>query len=1002
MKLTILHLTDLHVKDRITYFEKKIDSISRIINNDHVTDNFLVLFSGDLSFSGEKEQFAHLKELIDELNRRIKKQVYYSVCPGNHDRIFPTGMIMGNDVVTKINEDNYLEKINEHSSMNCEYNSFIESLENKGKIEIINSILNKYTINFSGDKVVIYSLNNALLSYFNPNEKGETRSHLLIPKDLIDINRTNEKLCILLMHMPLDSLTMNTRNAIKCVCEKHIDLIVDGHTHEEEISIKDNDIIEITSSALHAGEASGFSVIHIIDNEMTLSMYQFDTETRRYVKKEPDITKTMEIKQASFDGLLCNKELIEDINKPKEINGYTIRPNELFVFPKLIEKRYINTSKQFSISNFDDFCVSIKSKRIISITGDETSGKSTLAQNLFLSFIDKNCCPILCNGYDFGKKVKDIEKCINSLIKSNYDGIDIVNRYYELEKTKKILIVDDAVSLTDDLLLELSNYFEKIIIIYNNEFEHSFTLDKDANLPSLHLVMMPFYKDKREQLYRKIYEAIVYRKPEIGSNINIDEFTRKLDDYVDRVEHKYLIDIATLISLCVNALTDINIINGSDTSFVANRFQYLIDNYLKRRNIKNISCITIERILGKIAYSLYEHKQTLFDLIFIDVEKNEYANEYDRNLLSYSTESLVKILVDLKIIKKYKEKYIFGSRNIFAHYIGFYAMHKFENDESQECLRTIISNGVYSPLNFTILMDIAISRNNERIINTFVDSLSKDVSFYEFKNNNVDSISLYFDKEKKRIAKIDEKEIQIRRENIAKYEEKQREEYVINLDNYFYEKSTSAEMKELIEFSNKSRILATLMDHGDMLKESKKDQLCTLNLIYPNIVIDKYILLVKVLFDDLYLKILDNADETNADGKFETTLNSFFDFLLSFVTATFLGIYDSSSRPIHSETMTKRLLRLAKDRGNFEKSFMPDIQRLMIVSFSRDYNNVLNSIKDYVDKCDNPYLKNCALLIGRRVAMDNYETFRQNNRPFLEYIKNSFDKNFIADSTKKR
>ena len=355
------------------------------------------------------------------------------------------------------------------------------------------------------------------------------------------------------------------------------------------------------------------------------------------------------------------------------------------------------------------------------------------------------------------------------------------------------------------------------------------------------------------------------------------------------------------------------------------------------------------------------------------------------------------LLTELRILKNHQTLYLFYSRNIFAHYIGFYALHMNDNNGDDEYLKKIVSNGVYQPLNFSILMDIAISRNNANIPNSIIEMLTRDVANYKFENKNVRSISIYFDEERQRVVDIEKQDIEQRREIISEREEKQRQEYLDNADNYFYEKFTSLRTRHMIETLNKSRILAILMNYGDYLKKEQKDKLCKLDLLYPNIVIDKYISYVKSEFENLYIKILDNVDEVRADKNFEKSFNSFFDFLLSLVTATILGIYDSSARPIHNKVMAKKLVEFVKQEDDSNYSFMPDVQRLMFLSFSRDHKLFFKELKKYVDETKNKYYIQCALLIARRVVMDNYEDVSKNNRQLLEFMKEKSGPRFLPN-----
>ena len=71
MKLTILHITDLHAKTRITFEEQKIKISSSLVESDQHSNDVLLLFSGDLTFSGAEEQY----RVVDSFIKGIEKSI---------------------------------------------------------------------------------------------------------------------------------------------------------------------------------------------------------------------------------------------------------------------------------------------------------------------------------------------------------------------------------------------------------------------------------------------------------------------------------------------------------------------------------------------------------------------------------------------------------------------------------------------------------------------------------------------------------------------------------------------------------------------------------------------------------------------------------------------------------------------------------------------------------------------------------------------------------------
>ncbi|MBP5589456.1 MAG: metallophosphoesterase, partial [Bacteroidales bacterium] len=301
MKLTILHLTDLHVVSRITYEEKKIENIAEIIDRKANSDNVLLLFSGDISFSGEKEQFDVAMSFVDKLIEKTNKNVKVAVCPGNHDRTFGEDGRMTNEVISEITSDNFCSYYKQYKYLNENYLSFANHYVGSF-YEKKNDILDKYSFVFGDSKVVVYSLNNSFFSTYHPENKKEKRMVSILPKDLVHMCRGDEDFSVLLMHMPLRDMEDRTYKYIKEKCKKHIDIIVDGHTHQEDFSIADSELIELTSTAMHAEEVSGFSLVCIDDSMLSASLYRFDEDDDgKYVIQGNPIKEELRIKEATKD-----------------------------------------------------------------------------------------------------------------------------------------------------------------------------------------------------------------------------------------------------------------------------------------------------------------------------------------------------------------------------------------------------------------------------------------------------------------------------------------------------------------------------------------------------------------------------------------------------------------------------------------------------------------------------------------------------------------------------
>lgn len=74
MKILFLHLSDLHIKSRDALSTINIDKILDALRVYSTFDKLFLIFSGDIAFSGEKEQYAAASSLITRIFREIKNK----------------------------------------------------------------------------------------------------------------------------------------------------------------------------------------------------------------------------------------------------------------------------------------------------------------------------------------------------------------------------------------------------------------------------------------------------------------------------------------------------------------------------------------------------------------------------------------------------------------------------------------------------------------------------------------------------------------------------------------------------------------------------------------------------------------------------------------------------------------------------------------------------------------------------------------------------------------
>ncbi len=1002
MKLIVLHITDLHLYRRLTFLDEKIDSIKNIVNNDDFSNNVLILFTGDAVQSGLKEDYEVFSNFINEIKAKIKKKIRIAICPGNHDRKFNEETI-DSEYVKSIKDSNFDEKINELMYLNDNYNDFVNTnFESKSQI---NNVLLKFNFTYDNNKVSVYSLNNSLLSAYSSPEGDDAANigNIYIAPDHLKIERENETLSFLIMHIPFSYLRKETKGKLSQIVSNNIDVVFTGHTHEDSIVANSAGYIELTAPALYSDGQSGFTLFHIDNNKMYYQLYLFNENDYVYEEINDNGINAIDFKrkEATKDKLRVNLKQVDQNNFVKFGHTSTDISN-IFVFPNLTEKKYLNFEKK-KITTFDKFVEAIKKKKIVIIKGDDESGKSVLANRLFHLFVSRGFNPLITSGNNFTKVStnKSAKLLMSSIIKDNYNNQSAEQLYWNTEEKSRILIIDDSDVADFKRIMDSTTLFGNIILMSNSHVCDFFSNDEALNDNVLVLAIDVLYKAKRDEFLQLIYNTAAKIKPDILENFKKDTFITTFDKVIEKMDKMNSIDPKSILDLSTSMLFDVDVHNvDKNWSHQKTKYDSKLDLIEKDKSFANCGRFNSIRMLGDMAYDCYMKKHNSFS-------KDDFCDVYDREIALYDPpfdqkkiELYLSKLIDLDILKKNEDfSYSFINRKIFAYFISEYIVNCLHNKHSKIEIEVVLSRGLYSSLNSYILLNISNNYNYDDILDFFTNDLYNKISGAKLELKDFSSISKYFESERKRIELLDENRISEIKQDISKAEQIQRENYLEHSDDFFYEKDASETMKEMIDLLNKSQVVSNLLNSApSKLTKGIKDKLTSIALTLPNIVVDKYITITN---DDLEKMYVQMQREQSNNKKYSTKfISRFFDLLLSYVTATVLSIYDVGSRPLDNPMLNERLCERLRDDANPVK----DIQRFMIMSFSARENQFIDSVINYIDNKNNTeFNKNCVRLIARRYCIENYDSLIENKKKyFIDKISNNNSIGVLLEHSKKK
>lgn len=253
-RLAIVHLSDFHIRTTNDYVEgSTLDSLIRDVKGelrDYRPDNTFVAVSGDLTFSGTKDEFSLVSRFIGNLKSSIQPSGIL-LSPGNHDlhwedhkKWTANKMVMEQLMNKAPNCIGYAEQLFEnpkdrdaiYAGMG-NYYSFLSSGEisqsfDRDSLYSISSFeVEKFKINF-------LSLNSAYL--FNENYPyygyiGASQIEHATSKTTDGLKEDFRTFNVAIFHHPLEAIpeidAVNTENSIK----KYFNVVLTGHTHNMRI-----------------------------------------------------------------------------------------------------------------------------------------------------------------------------------------------------------------------------------------------------------------------------------------------------------------------------------------------------------------------------------------------------------------------------------------------------------------------------------------------------------------------------------------------------------------------------------------------------------------------------------------------------------------------------------------------------------------------------------------------------------------------------------------------
>ena len=971
MKLAIIHLSDFHVKENDRFVFQKVDKLISALNVCGKVDDYILVFSGDYANSGHINEYKNARKLMGKIVDGIKTKncnnfVNLFMVPGNHDLCMDEINRDGPLIQEYYKSNTIDEHVDEELVGLNNYYNYSTSKE----IILKNNFVNKKYYKNKGYKIQFNLINTAPFSTLKPDDK---ELHYFPDNELSLLNRDSDSnLNITIMHHSCEWFHWKYRTTLENTIVDNSEFIFHGHDHREHtnsISI-DEGLDTIVSSAgemkfTTLNEVDSFNVIVLETDKLLCDgfIFTWNYKAQMYEHKQT-------IKEQSFENHTSKLMPIPSFIKNLKNDGCSLSDdfNKYFVFPKLVVESQKDYIKRKNISTYDELIECLEENKVLFISGDTSSGKTTLLKYIYCE-ISKNKLPILFSA-DSKKKI-NIDYFVKHLFEEQYGGNHLLyEKFLQIGPDKKILIIDGwnflrISSSPKDFIQNMKNTFDYIIISSNKvsqDVVNSVKDDLTENIEIKELRIKPFFTDKRNQLVEK-----VCKNKNIQDITKINNVNKLIDSLVSNNTSLFSLNPAFIVQYTNYFIDD----NQQDYSKGEKVFSRIFQYELNKSIIKFVDKEDVDEIFSafeELAGYMYEVERDILKISDIEFVINRYNKEYGEKI---RIKDFIEVAKNSRIMNETDDlTYYFINKNHLAYFIAQYLIKESQNiNSSSKGIDYAIKNICFG-INSDIIMFISYILSNTSILSIiykYSEELFKDISEISLDKKN---ILLFNTSNDEKINGVSEKGKQEYKKQKEKIEEKNYSESSIEgIGSFDYDVSEINNTLNMYIRANKyTEILCKALPgfHSKIKLNSKKE---LVDIIYSNVRKIVYSLIepidsdLDLICDDLLeFARRNNTKKKNGD---EFTKDDMLKMLNDTCRATMLSIFDHFSE-IATSSKTIELLKNKNTSDLSEKLF-----RLLAIENSGDTKLLIKEAKKLYDTYEKTNYKIMIQLIIRKHIWTN-------------------------------
>lgn len=734
LKFNVVHISDIHFhsKDDPAYNSAE-EIAAKCFYRSRESDATLIAVTGDVAFSGSKEQYqtAHsfFTKISDCISNEIGRPVYLIFCPGNHDcvlkpendvRELVIGSIMSHphDAI----KPTYIETC---VSVQNNYFDFINDIENPKPI-YEHPLWREYVLKVGEKSIRISSLNIAWMSRL-PEKAGT----LVYPLEMFQKQLAESTdIRLVLMHQPYNWQQQKSYHEMRTHLRRNSSAVLSGHEHTGVAGKIDDDLtgaslyFECSALQPHGSGEAGFAMYTFDLSTSKVIVQRFSLMGNSVQEKDTDYILDLPSVEANrADYVAFKKTWQDDLDNPGanflHPDKSELKLDDIFVYPDLRDWEN-DKPGVMSVLSSEALANRAESGESALVLGDERAGKTTLLYKYAKKLRQAGKYPLYVKASELSnvKGTDDLPLRFGRAEERQYENYKLLR---DMPKSQRVLLIDDidrfksGVNAIPHLLNYAKQHFGSVILTAGQSFEVSSLTSATASemlreYPKYEILR--FGKKLRLRLIKKWCSLA-----QVTTKAEFDARVHQIESVLNSVIGKNLVPQLPIYLLILLQSSDQHQHGEIQNSGFSHYYQFLITKSLGQAGVGAQELNEYYNYLAHLTW--YMHSRTSREINI--VEFREFNSEFSDRFSYVDVADRISKLIRARLISQRGDCYSFAYPYVYYFFFGKYLASRVHKDSVVKDWITNACSKLYLRENANAILFLTHHENDPWIIEKIAD-----------------------------------------------------------------------------------------------------------------------------------------------------------------------------------------------------------------------------------------------------------------------------------------